>query len=149
MEYKIQNVAIEKIYKSDKNKEGKPYLSAKGNPFKKVDIYIDPRVIEDTSFDGKITYFDYFDNSSRWETGTTISGTITTNEANGRTYYNYAPPPSQKKAIELDIKQLEERIKRLEDKVFGQMGHTQEVNDALTMSEEMLSEEIEDSDLPF
>ena len=151
MEYKIQNVPIEKIYKSDKNKEGNPYMSAKGNPFKKVDIYIDPRAIEDTSFDGKITYFDYFDNSERWEVGVPISGTITTNEANGRIYYNYAPPSTGKKALELDLKQLEDRIKKLEDKVFGIEGKSEEVNQALDMSKEMLKddEEITMDDLPF
>lgn len=151
MEYQINNVVIDKIYRSKEDKNGKPYMSSKGNPFQKVDIYIDPRTIEDPKFQGKMTYFDYFDNSGNWGVGSYISGTITTNEVNGNTYFNYNPPATGKKALELDLKELEERIKKLEDKVFGNMGHTQEVNDALSMSKEMLKEEEEltDLDLPF
>ena len=151
MEYQLNNVTIDKIYRSKEDKNGKPYMSSKGNPFQKVDIYIDPRTIEDPKFQGKMTYFDYFDNSSNWGVGSSISGTLTTNEVNGNTYFNYNPPATGKKALELDLKELEERIKKLEDKVFGNMGHTQEVNDALSMSKEMLKEEEElsDLDLPF
>ena len=151
MEYQLNNVTIDKIYRSKEDKNGKPYMSSKGNPFQKVDIYIDPRTIEDPKFQGKMTYFDYFDNSGNWGVGSSISGTLTTNEVNGNTYFNYNPPATGKKALELDLKELEERIKKLEDKVFGNMGHTQEVNDALSMSKEMLKEEEElsDLDLPF
>lgn len=152
MEYQINNVVIDKIFRSKEDKNGKAYVSSKGNPFQKVDIYIDPRTIENPEFKGKMTYFDYFDNSGNWGVGSTISGTITTKEVNGTTYFNYQPPATGKKALELDLKELEERIKKLEDKVFNTMGHTREVNDALDMSKEMLSEdkgEITDDDLPF
>lgn len=156
--YKIDNVVIDKIYSSAENKEGKAYVSSKGNPFKKVDIYIDPREVEDPKFDGKMTYFDYFDISTNWGVGSTISGTITTNEVGGRTYFNYNPPPTGKKAVELDIKELTSRVEQLEKQVIQIMkvkGLTGEVDNAMAMSEEMLKEEdtlddeITDDDLPF
>jgi hypothetical protein len=150
MEYQINNCIIDKIYRNKEDKSGKPYTSAKGDSFVKVDIYIDPREIDHSEFKGKMTYFDYFDVSGNWGVGTPLTGTVTTNEFNGVTYFNYSPPPSGKKALELDLKELEERIKKLEDKVFGLKGHSQEVDIALDMSREMLEEEeIVDDDLPF
>lgn len=151
--YKLENIAIDKIYKSDKNKDGVAYVSSKGNPFKKVDIYIDARAIEDGDFAGKMSYFDYFGNSDNWDIGTTISGTVSRTVANGRTYFNFQLPPSGKKALDLDIKELTNRVEKLEQEV-GQLkklkGHSQEVDDALDISKEMLKEdEIQDSDLPF
>jgi hypothetical protein len=153
-EYKIQNVAIEKIYKSDKNQQGQPYVSSKGNAFTKVDIYIDPRVISDTDFDGKMTYFDYFGNSDNWDIGIPLSGIITKALVGGRTYFNYNPPATGKKAVELDIKQLSERVSELEKQVIQIMkvkGLSNDVDQALDMSKEMLEDEdeIDESDLPF
>lgn len=153
--YKLENIAIDKIYKSDKNKDGKPYVSSKGNAFQKVDIYIDARAIEDGDFAGKMSYFDYFGNSDNWDIGTTISGTVSRTVANGRTYFNFQLPPSKSKALDLDIKELTQRVEKLEQEVEQLKkikGHTQEVDDALDMSKEMLSEEddkIDDDMLPF
>ena len=150
-EFKVENVSIEKIYKNDKNKDGQPYISSKGNPFTKVDIYIDARLVKDTDFEGKITFFDYYGQSVNWDIGSTITGTIS---KNGR-YFNFQLPPSGKKALELDIKELIDRVEQLERQMVQLMkvkGQTQEVNEALDMSQEMLSEdkdEILDSDLPF
>lgn len=153
--YKLDNVAIDKIYKSDKNKDGVAYVSSKGNPFKKVDIYIDARSIQDNDFAGKMSYFDYFGNSDNWDIGTTISGTVSRTVANGRTYFNFQLPPSKSKALDLDIKELTQRVEKLErevEQLRELKGHTQEVNDALDMSKEMLKEddeELTDDMLPF
>ncbi len=149
--YKIDNVEIVKIYKSTTNWDGKPFVSSKGNAFTKVDIYIDPRVVDDPKFEGKMTYFDYYDNTANWDAGTTISGEVVKNEVNDRTYFNFNLPPSGKKALELDIKEHEERIKKLEDAVFGSKSEAQ---DAIDFSKEALKktpdEEEEESDgLPF
>jgi hypothetical protein len=153
MEYKIENVEIREIYRSDKKKDGSDYVSGNGNKFFKVDIHIDPREVDDPDFTGKVTYFDYFDNTVNWGKGQTISGEVVRVDKDGRTYFNYQMPPSGKKALELDIKQLEDRIKKLEDKVFGLQGHTEEVGGALEFSKEVLGdseeETIEDDDLPF
>lgn len=144
--YKLEGATIDKVYKSDKSQEGKPYVSSKGNPFTKVDIYVDARLIQDPDFQGKMTFFDYYGQSINWEIGTTLSGTVV---KNGR-YFNFNLPPSGKKALDLDIKELQDRVKRLEDKVFNVIGQSQEVNEALDMTKEMLSEdEITDDDLPF
>lgn len=151
--FKLENATIDKIYKSDKNKEGVAYVSSKGNAFTKVDIYIDARLVPDGDFAGKISYFDYFGNSDNWDIGTPISGTVTRSVSNGRTYFNFQLPPSGKKALDLDIKELTTRIEALEEQVkqlTKVKGHTQEVDDALDMSKEMLKEdELDESDLPF
>jgi len=148
MEYQITNCVIDKIYRNKEDQNGKPYTSAKGDPFTKVDIYIDPREVEHEEFKGKMTYFDYFDVSGNWGVGTPLTGTVVPNEFNGKTYFNYQPPATGKKALELDLKELEERIKKLEDKVFGVKGKSEEVQEALDMSKEML-DEVTDDDLPF
>lgn len=158
MEYEISSVSIEKIYKSTADKNGKPYMSSKGNAFTKVDIYIDPRTIEDRGFQGKLTYFDYFGNSDNWDIGSTLTGKIVVKESNDRTYYNFELPASGKKALELDIKNHEDRIKELEDEVFGKQRDKkeQEIKDALDFSKAALREqkeevvELEEDDpLPF
>jgi hypothetical protein len=150
-EFKIENATIEKLYRSDKNKDGVAYVSSKGNAFTKVDIYIDARLVKDPDFEGKMSYFDYYGNTDNWDIGTPISGSVV---KNGR-YFNFQLPPSGKKAVELDIKELTTRIEELEKQMVQLMkvkGHTQEVDDALDMSKEMLKddrEELEDDDLPF
>ena len=150
--YKIENVSIEKIYRSEKDRNDKPYVSSKGNPFVKVDIYIDPRTIEHTKFEGKMTYFDYYNNTANWDIGTPISGEIVVNEVNDRTYFNFNLPPSGKKALELDIKEHEDRIKKLEDAVFGKS----EEQAAIEFSKEALKEDDQaeeesnfEEELPF
>ena len=152
-EYKISNVVIDKIYKSDKNQQGEPYESSKGNPFVKVDIYIDPRAVEDPAFEGKMTYFDYFGNSDNWDIGFPLSGTVSKNVVRDRTYFNYNPPTTGKKAIALDIKELSNRVEQLERQMVQLIkvkGLTKEVDDALDFSKEVVKEdEITASDLPF
>lgn len=153
--FKLDNVAIDKIYKSDKNKDGVAYMSSKGNPFTKVDIYIDARAVEDNDFAGKMSYFDYYGNSDNWDIGTQISGTVSRTVANGRTYFNFQLPPSKSKMLDSDVKELTTRVEKLEQEVEQLKklkGHSQEVSDALGMSQEMLSEkeDLEDTDsLPF
>jgi len=147
MEYSIENCIIDKIFRNKEDQNGKLYRSAKGDAFTKVDLYIDPREVDHPEFKGKMTYFDYFDVSGNWGVGTPLTGTVSTSEFNGKTYFNYQPPATGKKALELDLKELEERVKKLEDKVFGVKGQGEEVQGALDMSKEMLEEDIDD--LPF
>ena len=152
MEYKINNVPIDKIYKSDTDREGNLYTSSKGNKFVKVDIYIDPRTIEHPEFEGKMTYFDYYDNSANWDIGTSLSGTITTNESRGKTYFNYNPPTANKKSVPLDLKDLQIRVARLEGAVFGEeQSKEDEVKDAMKFTKEALKKKEVDleNDLPF
>jgi hypothetical protein len=148
-EFKIENATIDKIFRSDKNKDGVAYVSSKGNPFVKVDIYIDARLVKDADFEGKMSYFDYYGNTDNWDIGTPISGSVI---KNGR-YFNFQLPPSGKKAVELDIKELTTRVEELEKQVIQLMkikGHTQEVTEALDMSKEMIvDDKVDDDDLPF
>lgn len=158
MEYEISSVSIEKIYKSTTNQKGEPWKSSKGNAFTKVDIYIDPRTIEDRGFQGKLTYFDYFGNSDNWDIGSTLTGKIVVKESNDRTYYNFELPASGKKALELEIKELKVAVAELQAEVFGKQRDKkeQEIKDALDFSKAALREqkeevvELEEDDpLPF
>jgi|GEM_PF-6584124 len=174
-EYEINNIIIEKIYKSDKDREGKLYMSKdkvvngvlkKGSPFIKVDIYIDPRTIDDPEFQGKLTYFDYFENTNGWVQSMPITGKIVVKESNGRKYFNFELPPKEggKKALELDIKELDNRLKVVEERleittprkeVWNTMKETTTPKDALDFSKKVLEpakeEDLDDGEdsLPF
>lgn len=153
MEWNINNVEIVKLYKSDTNKDGKPFMSSKGNHFSKVDIYIDPREIDDPDFQGKMSYFDYYGNMENYGQGQSITGTVV---KNGK-YFNFNFPPSGKKALELEIKELKDSVKELQEAVFGQERATKEieVKKAIGFSKALLEDnsdrpDNEDvDDLPF
>ena len=144
-EYKIENVAITNIYRSTENKDGEPFISKKGNKFKKVDIYIDAREIDDPDFQGKMSYFDYYGNTDTWEQGTSISGII---KKNGR-WFNYELPPKKattpvatdlKNALS-DIEMLKGAVAKLNEKVFS------DVEKAVEFSKEASKPVEDDSDL--
>lgn len=155
MQYKIEDEKIVKMYTSKANKEGKPYVSKKGNPFSKVDIYIDKEAIDDSDFEGKMTYFDYFENMINYGEGATITGTITKTEVGQYTYFNFEFPPTGKKALEEDVRKLQADVEELKKEVFGKLRREkeQEVKEALGFSKELLKDEEEDDemieDLPF
>jgi len=155
MQYKIEDEKIIKMYTSKANKEGKPYVSKKGNPFSKVDIYIDKEAIDDSDFEGKMTYFDYFENMINYGEGATITGTITKTEVGQYTYFNFEFPPTGKKALEEDVRKLQADVEELKKEVFGKLRREkeQEVKEALGFSKELLKDEEEDDemieDLPF
>jgi hypothetical protein len=156
--YEINNVTIDKIYSSTTDRDGKPYVSKKGNPFTKIDIYIDPREIDDPDFEGKMTYFDYFDNMTNYGQGAELSGKVKRVEWNDKVFFNFEFPPSGKKAIELDVKELWDAVKELQEEVFGKQrtAKEKEVKQAIGFSKEALKEEpeVEEDDeglddLPF
>ncbi len=155
MQYKIEDEKIIKMYSSKVNKEGKPYVSKKGNPFSKVDIYIDKEAIDDSDFEGKMTYFDYFENMINYREGATITGTITKTEVGQYTYFNFEFPPTGKKALEEDVRKLQADVEELKKEVFGKLRREkeQEVKEALGFNKELLKDEEEDDemieDLPF
>jgi len=155
MQYKIEDEKIIKMYTSKANKEGKPYVSKKGNPFSKVDIYIDKEAIDDSDFEGKMTYFDYFENMINYGEGATITGTITKTEVGQYTYFNFEFPPTGKKALEEDVRKLQADVEELKKEVFGKLRREkeQEVKEALGFNKELLKDEEEDDemieDLPF
>lgn len=155
MQYKIEDEKIVKMYTSKANKEGKPYVSKKGNPFSKVDIYIDKEAIDDSDFEGKMTYFDYFENMINYGEGATITGTITKTKVGQYTYFNFEFPPTGKKALEEDVRKLQADVEELKKEVFGKLRREkeQEVKEALGFNKELLKDEEEDDemieDLPF
>jgi hypothetical protein len=144
MENEINNVEILKLFRQTEGKNG-PYITKKGNKFTKVDIHIDPRTIQDPEFEGKMSYFDFFDNTTNWDIGTVISGKIV---KNGK-YFNFELPVGGKKAIELDIKQLENRIKKLEEVVFPQPDNERDYRKKSEPNPPAEVTEEESDDLPF
>jgi len=146
MDYTLENVTIDRIYKSTENKDGKKFVSSKGNPFTKVDIYVDARSISDGEFEGKMSYFDYYGNSDSWDIGSTISGKVV---KNGK-YFNFEL--ERKTISSADMKDVLMRLARLEGAVFKD----NEVDDAMKFSgaviepkkEEKKEEDISE-DLPF
>ena len=149
MQYKIEDEKIIKMYTSKANKEGKPYVSKKGNPFSKVDIYIDKEAIDDSDFEGKMTYFDYFENMINYGEGATITGTITKTEVGQYTYFNFEFPPTGKKALEEDVRKLQADVEELKKEVFGKLRREkeQEVKEAVGFSKELLKDEEEDDEM--
>jgi len=135
MEYEIKSVEIDKFFTSTTDRDGKPYVSKKGNPFTKVDIYIDPREVDDTEFEGKMTYFDYFGNMDNYGQGQVISGIVKKVEYGDKSYFNFELPASGRRAVELDVKKLQDEVKELQEEVFGRTKN-EEVEDTEGKSEE-------------
>ena len=157
MEYTIQNVKIEKIYRSDKDRDGNPLVYKKsGNPYVKVDIYIDARTIDDPEFKGKMSYFDSYNETVDWEIGKEISGTV---KKNGQ-YFNFNMNKSTNKPLSSDMKDLQNRVLLLEKAVFGNQKADSldfsksepSVAESIEFSKNIMSDqndEVEDDDLPF
>ncbi|KKR56913.1 MAG: hypothetical protein UT94_C0024G0007 [Candidatus Uhrbacteria bacterium GW2011_GWF2_40_263] len=167
-EYELNNVTIDKIYKDYKDINGNPLLSKeKKLPYVKVNLDFNPRTINDPDFRGRVTYFDYFDNTNGWVDGMSMTGKIVVKESNGRKYFNLELPPKEggRKALELDFKEFDNRLKVVEEKLgivtprkelWNGVAKTVEVKDALDFSKKALEpaktltqeEELED-ELPF
>ena len=146
MEYEIKSVEIDKFFTSTTDRDGEPYMSKdktdpitgkvkKGNPFTKVDIYIDPREVDDTEFEGKMTYFDYFGNMDNYGQGQVISGIVKKVEYGDKSYFNFELPASGRRAVELDVKKLQDEVKELQEEVFGRT-KSERVDDTEGKSEE-------------
>ena len=153
MEYKIENVEIVKIYKQDKNRDGKPYMSSKGNPFVKVDIYIDAGDVDNVEFEGKMSYFDYFNTTKVWKPGDRITGIVV---QNGK-YWNFDMPSEKQVETKKRQSQMDEVIARLDKMETAMIGagillKKNEVEEAIDFSKEVLDEkkeEEEEDNLPF
>jgi len=163
-EFIVSDVEIVKIYRSDKGQNGQQFMSKKGNPFTKIDIYLDSGAVDDSEFQGKISYFDYFGNTDSWDIGTEISGTIVKKDVNGKTYFNFEM--DKKRGGVKDNADIIRRLDRIERAVFGNAkdGDTSvkdpldfskkedSVKDTLEFTKELMSdkkEEIVEDDLPF
>jgi hypothetical protein len=165
MEYNINNVEIEKVFSSDKKQDGTPYVSSKGQPFKKVDIYISANAIDDSDFQGKLSYFDYFGKTADWKQGTLITGKII---KNGQ-WFNYEFPPSSVKVAVEEVSGLKEKVEEIQKNqidmirriiriekelnIYGEKDidikpATAEVEDAVKFTKEALEDE-DSLDLPF
>jgi len=119
---------IERIVRSKTNKEGKPYITKDGRPYERVAIQV-------SEMEG--TWLSGFGNSQNqdWKEGDFVEIEITTNEKDGKTYYNFRMPS--------DLEQVKNRLTILEKAVFGNK------DKALEKANEALDEEIDPNNLPF
>lgn len=129
--YDLKGVAIEKIYRNNTDREGKPFVSLKGNAYTKIDIYINADLVNDADFEGKMTYFDYFNNAKDWDVGTLLTGSV---EKNGK-YFNFQLPDKRESKGGTSQKDIDE-IKAKLDKI-------------LSLLQSDTQEEEEVADLPF
>jgi len=118
MEYDINNIEILKIFREDTKRDGTRYTNKKGDPFTKVDIYIEKDTIDDYEFEGKMTYFDYFQNTKGWKAGDRISGKL----IRSGQYWNFEMMSKKRQETE-DVKNTledhESRIKKIEDALMN------------------------------
>lgn len=84
MEYPVSNARIIKIYR----KEG--FSQKTGKPYTKVDLHLEPTIIDDFTFSGKCSLFDYNGQTANLKEGDSISGVITQNGE----YWNFNLPKS-------------------------------------------------------
>lgn len=75
-------IKIEKMFINDKDKNGKPFVSAKGQPFKKITIQSDGKWY--SGFAGQW--------NSSWKVGDEIECEVEEKQFNGNTYYNLKSP---------------------------------------------------------
>lgn len=130
--YNIKEVEIEKIFFADKNRDGKPYVSSKGDAFTKVDIYITDKAVDDLAFTGKMSMFDFKGKSAGWQVGDKITGTVTKNGD----YWNF------------------DTLKEMKGDTAFLNNELQEVRDILTDHEDRLSalenpKQVDENELPF
>ena len=78
----MESIQIEKIFVNEKDKNGKPFISKKGQPFKKVTIQANEKWY--SCFQGQW--------NSGWKVGDTIEVEVEEKEFNGNTYYNIKAP---------------------------------------------------------
>lgn len=76
MEYPTTNVEIKRIASFDKKKDGSPYTTKAGKPFKKVLIDVDSDCIDDIEFTGSMSMLDFDGLTDDWSEGTKITGKI-------------------------------------------------------------------------
>lgn len=123
--FNIKDVEIEKIFFADKNRDGKAYVSSKGDAFTKVDIYITDKAVDDIAFAGKMSMFDFKGKSAEWKVGDKITGTVTKNGD----YWNFDTLKEMKgdtaflnneiNQLKADIETLYDKVADLEEKVYG------------------------------
>ena len=101
-------IKIDKVYYNTTNKDGDQYVNKNGEKFAIVNMIVDKNLLDDPDFDGRISYYDGDGDAVDWKDGMELEGTI---EKNEKGYFNF------KKTSR--VSSLEERVSKLEDKVFG------------------------------
>ena len=132
----MEQLLIEKIYISDKSKDGTPFVTKKGKPFRKIAIKTEKYG------DRWPSDFIWDDNDPKlsWKVGDTVTVVV---EEKGQ-YLNFRQP-SKEDLISARIDSLEHRVKLLENS-SPVTNVEATINDDIPIVEE---EEPDTSDLPF
>lgn len=77
-------IKIEKLYRNDKDKDGKPLMSRQGKPYSKINIIADEKMY--SGFSGKW--------NESWKVGDEVEVEVEEAVYNGKTYYNLKAPAS-------------------------------------------------------
>lgn len=108
MEYNIKDAEIRRITSFDKKKDGTPILTKQGKPYKRVLIDIDPSVVDDEEFTGKLSMLDFDNVSDDWSEGDKITGTVTRNGD----FWNFELPKTNLKDRVRELERENEELKR-------------------------------------
>lgn len=106
----LKTIQIDKIYRNDTNKEGKPYKDKRGNPFKLVTITTKDK----QGNSQRLSMCDYKELTADWVDGQMIEVDITKNGD----FLNFALP-SKTDLLEKRVQSLEDRLNALESKEKG------------------------------
>ncbi len=140
MDYKIQGAVLEMLYRNKEDMNGNSYITKEGKPFVKLALQVDPGIIDEQGFEGKLSMIDFNDDTVSWYKGMLLDGTITVVQGGAKTYYNFAPSKGFSPLLG-----LQRRIEALEG------GTDTPVEKAMAFSKEVLKDTKveEDDDLPF
>lgn len=108
MEYPITNVEIRRVASFDEKKDGSPYTTKAGKPFKKVLIDVSPDCIDDMEFTGAMSMLDFDGLTDDWSEGTKITGKI----IHDGDYWNFELPKVSAKDRIAELEKENEELKK-------------------------------------
>lgn len=120
MEYKVTDLAITNVNVYESKKDGTPFITKNGNPFKKVNFKVDmvEAGVDDPSFEGWLSMLDFDGVADNWSDGEKITGTI---EKNGD-FWNFNLPKLRLTDVLEAVESLEKRVRALESTTEPQGG---------------------------
>lgn len=132
-------IEIEKVYRNNKSKSGKPYINNKtGNPYFIASV-----------FDGKVWYtaFDHTGWTEDWNPGDKVEVEVeeTQREWQGQTKTEYI---IKQPSVRTSVSKIEDRLARLEAAVFAEVDDAQ-TSEQVDNKDVSTSPIIDTDDLPF
>jgi len=112
MEYPIKDIKIERVTSFSTKRDGTPLVTQAGKPYKKVLIDVSSSVIDEISFNGKLSMLDFDGVADNWREGDLLTGKI----IKDGDWWNFELPKVdyKSKIAELELENSELRRKILE-----------------------------------